>query len=120
MELLLAECPGAEQPAEHDLRPKSRDRDLGLGSLRGQERVVVLSGPTCDSKSEGSGAREQMPGRPTSPEGPWPLSMPSRRPLAQPWGLCHPESSRTHLDWVLPRLWQPVFGKLGEGGLGRG
>lgn len=82
--------------------------------------MVVLSGPKWDPTSEGSEALWQMPGRPTSLEGRWPLSMASRSPLAQPWGLCPSESSHTHLDWVFPRLWQPVFGKLGEGGLGRG
>lgn len=76
---------------------------------------MVLSGLKWNPRSEDQGSYSRCQrGPPPS------LSMPSRRPLARPWGLCHPESSHTHLDWVRPRLWQPVFGKLGEGGLGRG
>lgn len=62
---------------------------------------MVLLGPTWDPKPKGSGhccsCQESLP--------PWrahrPILMPSRHPPAWPWGLCRPQSSHTHLDWVL-------------------
>lgn len=111
----LVECQGTEQPAKHYLWPRSCREGPGPGKA---VRLGV-SGSAAGARGK-IRALQQMPGRPTSLRAPWPFSVLSRRPLARPWELCHPESSHTHLDCVLPRLWQPVFGKLGEGGLGRG
>lgn len=84
------------------------------------ELVMVPMGPTWGPKPEGSGHCSRSQGGPAPWRAPWPFSVHSGSLLGRPRGLCHPESSHTHLDWVLLRLWQPVFGKLGEGGLGRG
>lgn len=85
--------------------------------------MTALLGPKWDPKPEGSGALPQMAGQCLPGASQQPISMPSRHPPALSLKAVSPEipeSFHTHLDIVLPRLWQPVFGKLGEGVLGRG
>lgn len=65
-------------------------------------------------------APQQMPGRPASLEGPSAHLHAQQTFSGLDLGAVLPRVTHTHLDRILLRLWKPVFGKLGEGGLGRG
>lgn len=81
---------------------------------------MVLLGPTWDPKTEDSGAQQQMPVRPTtSLEGPSAHLSAQRASAGPALGTVWPRVI-SHPLGLGPPHWRPVFGKLGEGGLGLG
>lgn len=109
------------QPADVTCILEAVGRDPGLERLEGLEWMVVLLGSTWDPKTEGPGALQQIPGRPPSPEGPS-VRLSAQQASAGPaLGAVLPKVTSHPLGLgPPPGLWEPVFGKLGEGGLGLG